>query len=319
MRLITVVTQGHKPVLFSEVMQALNIKVNGTYIDATFGRGGHSRGILDLLADDGRLIVIDQDPDAVTAARSLFAGDPRVVILHNRFAELKRAVRALSIAGKADGIVFDLGMSSPQVDDATRGFSFTADGPLDMRMDPDAGVAAAEWLDTVECRQLEQVIRELGEERYAKRIAFAIVSARQQQSIQRTRQLVEIIEQAVPKREPHKHPATRTFQAIRMFLNKELEQLRDVLPQAVETLATGGRLVIISFHSLEDRIVKRFLRRESKGDPYPPDFPIPDHQLTPRLRLIGRPIRAGANEVSRNPRARSAVMRVAERTEAAYA
>ncbi len=313
------VTQTHKPVLASEVVQALNVKSNGIYIDATFGRGGHSSAILDLLADKGRLIVIDQDPDAVAAARSMLAQDRRVIILHHRFSELTQATESLSISGKVNGIVFDLGVSSPQLDNATRGFSFSDDGPLDMRMDPQTGVPANEWLETVGVNELEQVIRELGEERYAKRIASAIVTARQQQPIQRTWQLVEIIEQAVTKRDPHKHPATRTFQAIRMFLNQELEQLREALPQAVEMLTAGGRLVVISFHSLEDRIVKRFLRQESKGDPYPPDFPIPASRLTPRLRLIGKPIRPGQLEVSRNPRARSAVMRVAERTEAAHA
>jgi 16S rRNA (cytosine1402-N4)-methyltransferase len=210
-------------------------------------------------------------------------------------------------------------MSSPQLDDASRGFSFSDDGPLDMRMDPQTGVSASEWLETVDVKELERVIRQFGEERYAKRIASAIVTARQQQPLQRTSQLVSVIEQAVTKRDPHKHPATRTFQAIRMFLNQELEQLRAALPQSVELLTAGGRLLVISFHSLEDRIVKRFLRRESKGDPYPPDFPIPDNQLTPRLRLIGKPIRPSQDEVSRNPRARSAVMRVAERTEVAYA
>ncbi len=313
------VTQRHKPVLASEVVTALNIRSNGIYIDATFGRGGHSCAILDLLADQGRLIVIDQDPEAVAAARSMLARDPRVIILHHRFSELKQAAESLSITGKVNGIVFDLGVSSPQLDDATRGFSFSDDGPLDMRMDPQTGVPANEWLETVDVKELEQVIRELGEERYAKRIASAIATVRQQQPIQRTWQLVEIIEQAVTKRDPHKHPATRTFQAIRMFLNQELEQLREALPQAVEMLNAGGRLVVISFHSLEDRIVKRFLRYESKGDPYPPDFPIPDSRLSPRLRLISKPIRPGQDEVARNPRARSAVMRVAERTEAAYA
>jgi 16S rRNA (cytosine1402-N4)-methyltransferase len=242
-----------------------------------------------------------------------------VIILHHRFSELKQATESLSIGGKVNGIVFDLGMSSPQVDDAARGFSFRDDGPLDMRMDPHTGIPASEWLTTVDIKELEKVIRELGEERYAKRIASAIVNARQQQPIQRTLQLVEIIEQAVTKRDPYKHPATRTFQAIRMFLNRELEQLRVALPQAVEMLTAGGRLVVISFHSLEDRIVKRFLRQESKGDPYPPNFPILDSQLAPRLRLIGKPIRPRHDEVLRNPRARSAVMRVAERTEVAYA
>ncbi len=313
------VTQRHNPVLTSEVVKALNIEPNGIFIDATFGRGGHSSAILDLLADRGRLIVIDQDPDAVAAARSLLVRDCRVIILHHRFSDLKRATESLSITGKVNGIVFDLGMSSPQLDDATRGFSFRDDGPLDMRMDTRTGVPANEWLETVDVKELERVIRNLGEERYARRIAFAIAAARQQQPIQRTRQLAAIIEQAIPKRDPHKHPATRTFQAIRIFLNQELEQLRDALPQSVEMLAAGGRLVVISFHSLEDRIVKRFLRRESKGDPYPPDFPIPASRLTPRLRLIGRPIRPGQQEVTQNPRARSAVMRVAERTEVAYA
>ncbi len=311
--------RGHKPVLVREVVRALQITTDGIYIDATFGRGGHSREILRSLGTQGKLIAIDADPEAVRQARSSFEDDPRVTALQDRFAHLKQIADALSVTGRVDGVLFDLGISSPQVDDPRRGFGFRQNGPLDMRMDPSRGVSAREWLETVSVGQLEQVIREFGEERYARRIAHAIANTRREQSIVNTADLVKIIERAVPRADPHKHPATRTFQAIRMFINEELEQLRQALPQAVELLRAGGRLVVISFHSLEDRLVKRFLRAESRGDPFPPDFPIPHHRLRPRLRVVDKPIRPGEDEIRENPRARSAIMRVAERTEAVYA
>jgi len=314
-----VAARGHTPVLADEVVKALKINAKGIYIDATFGRGGHSRLILNALGEHGRLIVIDRDPEAVEFAKGTIEEDPRVTVFRSSFSRLKKITDSLSITGKVDGIIFDLGVSSPQLDNKNRGFSFSADGPLDMRMDPGTGLSASEWLGTVEVGQLERVLREFGEERQARRIAQAIAKARQQRPIQTTHQLVKIIEQAVPKRDPNKHPATRTFQAIRMFLNQELENLLNVLPQVVELLTAGGRLVIISFESLEDRIVKRFLRKESRGDPFPIDLPITSDQMAPRLRLIGKTIRPGPREIDKNPRARSAVMRVAERTELACA
>ncbi len=313
------VARGHKPVLVREVVQALKIKRDGIYFDATFGRGGHSREILALLGTRGRLIAIDADPEAIRSARSDFKDDPRVTIMQDRFAELKRIAEELSLVGRVDGVLFDLGVSSPQFEDPRRGFSFSREGPLDMRMDPGRGVTARKWLQEVREQDLERVLRELGEERYARRIARAIVNTRKEYPIESTADLVRVVERALPRADPHKHPATRTFQAIRMFINQELEQLREALPQAVELLCAGGRLVVISFHSLEDRLVKRFFRLESKGDPYPPDFPVPHHRLFPRLRVMDKPKRPGEEEIRSNPRARSAVLRVAERTEAAYA
>ena len=302
-----------------EVAAALNLRVEGVYVDATYGRGGHTREILAELAPDGRLLAMDRDPRAVAAAEENFGGDPRFLIIRGPFSMLGQHIRRHGLEGKVNGLVLDLGVSSPQFEDAARGFSFTHDGPLDMRMDPDTGVPASVWLSRAGEEELVKVIRTLGEERFAARIARAIVEAVKAGPIETTGQLARIVAQAVPRREKGKHPATRTFQAIRIHINGELDELRAVLPQAVRVLAASGRLVVISFHSLEDRVVKRFMREGARGDRYPPDLPVPQEALRPYLRLVGRARHPGAPEIRRNPRARSAVMRVAERTEAAYA
>jgi len=299
-----------------EIVTALNIRAEGHYIDATFGRGGHTEAILQRLGPGGRVVALDRDPQAVAAGRARFGGEPRVTVVHSNFIELEDAVAVvLGPAARVDGIVFDLGVSSPQLDDPGRGFSFTADGPLDMRMDTTTGPDAAAWIADVEEEELARVIREFGEDRYARRIAGAIVAARAQAPINTTGELSRIVAAAVPTREPGKHPATRTFLALRLFMNRELEAVQMALPRAVRLLKQGGRLVVISFHSLEDRIVKRFMRAMSHGDTYPAKLPIPAQLLHPLLRQIGKAIRPGAEEVARNPRARSAVLRVAERTE----
>ncbi len=301
---------SHKTVLLREAVDALKIKGNGVYVDGTFGRGGHSREILGRLGSDGRVIAFDRDPQAVAAAAQL--PDPRLTVRQARFSELLDVMRALDV-DKVDGVLLDLGVSSAQLDEAQRGFSFRQDGPLDMRMDPQTGQSAAEWLMKASGKEIGEVIKAYGEERFAKQVARAIVAARSQQPLQRTRQLAEIVAKAVPTREPRQDPATRTFQALRIFLNQELEELEVTLPQCVTCLKPGGRLVVISFHSLEDRITKRFMRTQSQ--PAVPDrLPLRESELPgTNLRLIGKAIRASECEVAENPRARSAVMRVAER------
>ena len=302
---------AHVPVLAQEAVAALAIKPEGVYVDATFGRGGHSRMILARLGTLGRLVAMDRDPAAIVAGTAL--DDPRLTLRQSEFSRLGNVLDALGIA-RVDGILLDIGVSSPQLDDATRGFSFRFDAPLDMRMDPGSGISAADWLATAEEEEISEVIRTYGEERFAKSIARALVAARQKEAIRSTAQLAGIIAAAVKKREPGQHPATRSFQAIRIYLNRELEELKAVLPQCVERLRAGGRLAVISFHSLEDRIVKRFLRAESLGEQAPPRLPIPAAMLKGgRLRLVGRAQHASDAEVAANPRARSAVLRVAER------
>lgn len=305
--------ETHRPVLLEEALQGLNIKANGHYVDGTFGRGGHSGALLSRLDQQGRLLALDKDPAAITEAEHRFGDEPRFTIRQVSFASLKQEVITLGWLGRVDGILLDLGVSSPQLDDATRGFSFQQQGPLDMRMDPSQGQSAADWLATAREQDIARVLKEFGEERFAKRIARAIVAARQQQAITSTGQLAAIVAAAVPTREPGKDPATRSFQAIRIFINKELEDLQACLDDVLEVLKPGGRLVVISFHSLEDRLVKRFIREQEKGDSYPPDLPVTQVQLHPRLRAVGKPIRPSDEEVSKNPRARSAIMRVAER------
>lgn len=302
---------GHAPVLLGEALEALAVRPDGFYVDATFGRGGHSRAILAQLGERGTLLAIDRDPQAVAAARAQLGAEPRATIAHAPFSRL---AALLGEAGrKADGILLDLGVSSPQLDDAARGFSFLRDGPLDMRMDPDAGESAAQWLAHAGEREIATVIAQLGEDRFARRIARAIVAARAQQPIATTGRLAEVVARAVPTREPGKHPATRTFQALRIHVNRELEELEQALPQAVDSLAPGGRLAVISFHSLEDRMVKRFLRRAAQDDPAWAGLPqVPAHARA-RLRLVGRAVFPSAAEVEANPRARSAVLRIAER------
>jgi 16S rRNA (cytosine1402-N4)-methyltransferase len=309
------VTQ-HTPVLPDEVLAGLAVRADGRYCDATFGRGGHTAAILGALGPAGRVIAIDRDPDAIRAGLVRFAGEPRLTLVRGSFGQLEERVRAAGMEGELQGVLMDLGVSSPQLDEAGRGFSFMQDGPLDMRMDYEAGQSAAQWLARAGERDIVAVLRTLGEERFSGRIARAIVAARAVEPITRTGQLAAIVAAAVPTREPGKHPATRTFQAIRIHVNGELDALEAALPQAVRLLAPGGRLCVISFHSLEDRIVKRFVRREEQGDPVYAGLPdIPPH-ARPRLRRVGRAIDASDAEVARNPRSRSAVLRVAERVAA---
>jgi len=305
---------GHVPVLCEEVLQALNIHADGVYLDATFGRGGHAGEILKRLGPNGRMLALDRDPQAVEVARTKFAGDARFRIEKGPFSMLGQMIENQGLMGKVNGVLFDLGVSSPQLDDPSRGFSFRYDGPLDMRMDPTAGVSAADWINRVAEVELTRVIRDYGEERYARRVARAIVQARRDQPIATTGRLAEIVARAVPTREAGQHPATRTFQAIRIHINHELDELEQALPLALRALAPGGRLTIISFHSLEDRLVKRFLRAEAKGAEYPPGLPLREDQIRVRMRIIGKAVRASAAEIERNPRARSAALRVAERT-----
>lgn len=301
---------AHVPVLKDEVLAALNLHDDSLVVDATYGRGGHTRAIMSRLGNGGRILVIDRDPTAVNQARKEWSDDARVEIVHAEFSELSKLLEQRHVNGRVTGMLFDFGVSSPQLDDPERGFSFSHDGPLDMRMNPDQGLSAAEWLEQISEAELTNVLRKFGEERFARRIARAI---KQQGDIASTGELARLISQAAPATEKGKHPATRTFQAIRIAVNEELDQIKLVLPQASKALATGGRLVIISFHSLEDRLVKRFLRDQSKGDPFPPDLPVTHDMLKPELKLVGKAIRAGADEIKKNRRARSAVLRVAEK------
>ena len=301
----------HRTVLLEEAVDALAIKPGGRYVDATFGRGGHSRRILQGLNAEGRLIALDRDSAAVAAGRQI--ADPRLKVIHAAFSGMQEALRAEGVE-RVEGVLLDLGVSSPQLDEAQRGFSFRLDAPLDMRMDTSRGQTAAEWLAQASQRELAEVIKNYGEERFANAVAKAIVAARSGGAIATTRQLAEIVASAVRTREQGQHPATRSFQAIRIHLNQELEELSLALPQAVAALKPGGRLVVISFHSLEDRIVKRFLRDESRPPQLPARLPLRAAELPPpRLRLVGKPIMPTAAEIDANPRARSAVMRVAER------
>jgi 16S rRNA (cytosine1402-N4)-methyltransferase len=303
--------RSHTAVLLERAVEELKVRAGGVYVDCTFGRGGHSRLILSRLGNGGRLIALDRDPDAVRAGEMI--GDERFTMLHSPFSGLA-AVLAEAGVERADGILLDLGVSSPQLDDAVRGFSFRVDAPLDMRMDTSCGITAAQWLASAPESEIREVIKNYGEERFAKQIAAAIVAARARGPVGTTRQLAAIVAEAVPTREPRQDPATRTFQAIRIHVNQELEELSLVLPQCIGLLAPAGRLVAISFHSLEDRIVKRFLRQHATIDPLPRRLPVKARDIAPpRLKLIGRAQRAAASEIAANPRARSAVMRVAER------
>ena len=307
-------SHGHIPVLKDAVVNALQIDADDLVVDATYGRGGHAQAILARLGNGGRLLAIDRDPAAIARARADLGDDSRVEIIHAPFSRLGEILEDRGLGGRVAGMLFDFGVSSPQLNEAERGFSFAATGPLDMRMDPESGCAAAQWLEAIDERELTDVLRRFGEERFARRIARAIKQA--QQPIATTTELAHLVAAASPTREPGKHPATRTFQAIRIAVNDELGEVRKVLPQALAGLAPGGRLVMISFHSLEDRLVKRFFREQAKGDPYPPDMPITESMKTPTLKLVGKPHRPEAGEVAENRRARSAVMRVAEKLEA---
>ncbi|CAN5279883.1 16S rRNA (cytosine(1402)-N(4))-methyltransferase RsmH [soil metagenome] len=304
---------GHEPVLLEEVLEGLAVRGDGVYLDATFGRGGHSGAVLERLGPSGRLLAIDRDPEAVAAARQRFGEDTRLTVAYGSFGRLTEVAAEAGFERRFDGIVLDLGVSSPQLDDARRGFSFLRDGPLDMRMDPSRGLSAAEWLAKASEREIARVLRTLGEERFARRVAKAILAARAEAPIARTQQLADIISRAIPIRDRSLHPATRSFQAIRLQINRELEELAEALPQVLERLAPGGRLCVIAFHSLEDRIVKRFLRNEARGARAFAGLPAIPPEARPRLAWLRKPVRASAAEVARNPRARSAVLRIAER------
>jgi 16S rRNA (cytosine1402-N4)-methyltransferase len=306
-------TPAHVTVLLDEAVDALAIRPSGVYVDGTFGRGGHSRRILERLDASGRLVALDRDLDAVAAASAIT--DPRFQIIHSHFSAIRQKLAEIGIR-QVDGILLDIGISSPQIDAGERGFSFRFDGPLDMRMDQSRGRTAAEFIAEATEQQLTGVIREYGEERFAKQIARAIVAARSAGgAITTTGQLAKIVAGAVPKVEPGQDPATRTFQALRIFINQELEELSLALPQCRDLLKPGGRLAVISFHSLEDRIVKRFIRDEQDRDDLPANFPVRASELPqPRMKAVGKAIRPSADEVRRNPRSRSAVLRVAERT-----
>ncbi|NKB34167.1 MAG: 16S rRNA (cytosine(1402)-N(4))-methyltransferase RsmH [Pseudomonadales bacterium] len=303
----------HQTVLQAEAIEALAIKASGNYIDATFGRGGHSRAILSLLNEEGSLIAIDRDPAAITAAKELQEQDPRLIVVQATFNEIGKLEETEKLRGKIDGILFDLGVSSPQLDNPNRGFSFMHDGPLDMRMNPMDQLSAAEWVNTAPEKEIADVFYQYGEERHSRRMARRIVEARKEAAIETTGQLAELVKAANPAWERDKHPATRAFQAIRIRINDELEQVARGLEVAHDLLGPEGRLVVISFHSLEDRLVKSFLADKARGDNFPRDLPITAEQLNPTLKKVGKAIRASEAEVLNNPRARSAVMRVAEK------
>jgi 16S rRNA (cytosine1402-N4)-methyltransferase len=304
---------AHTTVLLNEAVEALVTDPDGFYVDGTFGRGGHSAAILARLSPRGQLLAIDKDPEAIAAARQQFGDDSRFEIVHASFADTAALVAERGRGGAVAGVLLDLGVSSPQLDQAERGFSFMNDGPLDMRMDTEHGQSAAQWLATAKEEEIIRVLREYGEEKFARRMAVAIIRERALAPINRTRQLAEIVAAANPAWEKGKHPATRAFQAIRIHINRELEDLESLLATVIDSLQVGGRLVVISFHSLEDRIVKRFIRRQEKGPEIPRGLPVRDVDIPRRLRSIGRAVKAGDSEVDSNVRSRSAVMRIAEK------
>jgi 16S rRNA (cytosine1402-N4)-methyltransferase len=302
----------HKPVLLNETIDALDIKPDGVYIDATFGRGGHSNAILSHLGENGRLIALDRDAEAVKAASRL-AGDHRFSIHHCAFANIKVVVNELSLNGKVDGVLMDIGVSSPQLDDAQRGFSFQKDGPLDMRMDTGAGISAAQWLNTASLEEIAKVIKQYGEEKFGTRIAHAVLEQRITKPLETTAEFAALIDKAVPVKDKFKHPATRTFQGVRIFINGELKQLELGLSESVDVLCKGGRLVVISFHSLEDRMVKRFIKSQSQGPKYPAKLPITQQMidLGKVLKPIGKATKPSDAEIEQNVRSRSSVLRAA--------
>jgi len=309
------VTDSHAPVLHREVIDGLAIQPDGYYVDGTYGRGGHARSILAALGARGRLIVMDRDPQAIADAREALGDDSRVTIIHDDYANLQTQVAELDLLQKIDGILLDLGVSSPQLDDAKRGFSFQHNGPLDMRMNPGSGQSAADWLNQADQAEIAKVLWEYGEERQSRRIARKIVTARSDQPIKDTASLAALISAVLPRSKNNRHPATRSFQAIRIHINQELSQLQRLLDSVLGILKVGGRLLVISFHSLEDRLVKRFFKAQSSRPRLPRRLPLRDSELESviPLRLIGKAIKAGAGELSSNPRARSAVLRIAER------
>jgi 16S rRNA (cytosine1402-N4)-methyltransferase len=306
----------HTPVLLREVLAALDIRAGGRYVDATFGRGGHSAAILERVGPQGAVIAFDRDPAAIAAGRERFANDGRMTLVSSAFSRLSAVMSEMGLTGAIDGVLLDLGVSSPQLDDASRGFSFMHDGPLDMRMDHSTGASAADFVAKAPEHDIARVIRDFGEERFAKRIARAIVNARREAPIVRTAQLAGIVAQAIPTREPGKHPATRTFQAIRIQVNQEFEEIRAALAGSLAALAPQGRLCVISFHSLEDTLVKRFMQQHSQEDPVYAGLPdVPAH-ARPKLKRVGKAIHPSEEEIAANPRSRSSVMRVAERVAA---
>lgn len=310
---MTMDTFRHETVLLEPAVDALIGDRAGFYIDGTFGRGGHSRQILSVLDAQGRLLAIDKDPQAISTASADFAADPRFEIVQGSFSTLASLVESAGKMGKVNGVLLDLGVSSPQLDEAHRGFSFMQDGPLDMRMNPNEGQSAAQWLASAAEQEIADVIYRYGEERFSRRMARAIVEQRKVAPITSTLQLAEIVKQANPAWEKHKHPATRAFQGIRIHINRELEDLETVLTQALEVLSIGGRLVVISFHSLEDRMVKQFINKQAKGDDFPAGVPVRASELNPRMKKIGKAVKASDAEVAGNQRSRSAVMRIAEK------
>jgi 16S rRNA (cytosine1402-N4)-methyltransferase len=306
------VTGPHQTVLLEEAVSALITNLSGTYVDCTYGRGGHSQAIANRLEPHGRLLVVDRDKTAIDHAKEKFKDDPRVMVEHGAFSQLGE-IAGKHHLGKLDGVLMDLGVSSPQLDDGKRGFSFQQVGPLDMRMNQTKGETAEEWLSMASEKQIMEVLKQYGEERFAKRIARKIVETRAISPINTTAKLAEICQTSIPWKEKHKHPATRTFQAIRIQVNHELDELEAGLRDVIELINSGGRFVVISFHSLEDRIVKRFFRRMEKGDELPSRLPIRDAELNRRVKVIGKPVRASDEEVERNRRARSSIMRIAEK------
>ncbi|KTD20518.1 16S rRNA (cytosine(1402)-N(4))-methyltransferase RsmH [Legionella israelensis] len=303
----------HQSVLLHESIEGLAIKSQGIYIDGTFGRGGHSREILKALGDSGYLIAIDKDPEAIDHARKIFANDKRFSIFHASYAQLSEIAKQTGVYGKVNGILLDLGMSSPQIDNPERGFSFIHQGPLDMRMDTTQNMDAATFINTSEMEEMAQIFKDYGEERFARRIARAIVEAREKAPITTTMQLAEIVKAANPKWEKHKHPATRVFQAIRIYINQELAELKSCLEQSFDVLAPGGRLVVISFHSLEDRIVKQFMRFKEQGASLPREIPLKHEEIQIRFKRINKAIKPDEAEIKDNLRARSAVLRIGEK------
>ena len=303
----------HDTVLLTETVDGVVIDPDGFYVDCTFGRGGHTQEALGRLSEKGRVLAIDKDPQAIAEGQKKFGSDPRFILCHGSFAEIRELVEREFGETKVTGVLMDLGVSSPQLDDQERGFSFMRDGPLDMRMDNSKGQSAADWLATAKEEDITHVIKKLGEEKFGKRIARKIVERREQQPILRTLELAKLIDEAIPVKEKHKHPATRSFQAIRIYVNRELDDLESCLDQALEVLKPQGRLGVISFHSLEDRIVKRFIQKHEKGGDFPPDLPITADQMNKRMKRVGKPIKASAAEVEGNVRARSAILRIAEK------
>ncbi|MCY4148376.1 MAG: 16S rRNA (cytosine(1402)-N(4))-methyltransferase RsmH [Gammaproteobacteria bacterium] len=303
----------HIPVMIEELLSIVKPEQCQAVVDATYGRGGHATAIHGRLPSDARMVLIDRDPEAISHARSVWQAMQKVDIVHAAFSRLGEELQALGLFGKIDAIIFDFGVSSPQLDNHDRGFSFSHDGPLDMRMDNSSGPTALEWMTDVSEKKLAQVLWEYGEERFSRAIAASIKQAASNGSVQTTRDLEQLVIAAQPFRDKHKHPATRTFQAIRIAVNNEVSEIEQGLEQALESLAPEGRLVAISFHSIEDRIVKRFIRNQSRGDYYPPEVPVSSEMIHPRLRQIGKPLKPGAKEVHRNPRSRSAVFRAAQK------